>query len=145
MKPFASLRVPLLAASALGASLLLACSKEEPPPPPEAQPVEQAAPVEPEPFAPPDNGLLTEDQIRRFLRAHEAMAAVNDLYLDSLAGAPPDRQRSVHQALDIARDKVTRRFGLNGYAEYRWILEDAPRHPANVRILEKMSVTTVTR
>lgn len=129
----------------LAASAFLACSKDEPPPPPDVQPAAQAAPVEPEPFTPPNTGLLTEDQVNRFLRAHQAMAAVNNLYLDSLAGAPPDRQRSVYQALDIARDKVTRRFGLNGYAEYRWILEDAPRHPANVRILQQMNVTTIAR
>lgn len=145
MNPFGTHRFPSFAGPALGAALLLACSKEEPPPPPETQPAEQAAPVEPAPFAPPENGLLTEVQVRRFLRAHEAMAAINDLYLDSLAGAAPDRRRSYQQALDIARDKVTRKFGLNGYAEYRWILEEAPRHPANVRILEAMRVTTVTR
>lgn len=129
---------------ALGLIVCMACSKEEPPPPPPEPPAEQAV-VEPAPFSPPENGLLTEEQIRRFLRAHEAMAQVNDLYLDSLTGSSPDSRRSLVQALDIARDKVTRKFGLNGYAEYRWILEDAPRHPANVRILEKMNVTTVTR
>lgn len=132
-------RVPALAVAALFA----ACSKEEAA---EAKPVvETAAPAVPQPFSPPENGLLTEGQVRRFLEAHKAMAKVNDLYLDSLTAAPPERQRSVYQALDIARDKVTRRFGLNGYAEYRWVLEDAPRHPANVRILERLQVTTIAR
>lgn len=133
-------RLPGLAWVALA---LLACGRNESPPPSQ-QGVVEAAPVVPAPFTPPSTGLLNEDQIRRFLEAHQAMARINDLYLDSLASAPPERKRSVYQALDIARDKVTRHYGLNGYEEYRWILEDAPRHPANVRILERMQVTTVT-
>lgn len=121
-----------------------ACSKEEAPSPEQAAIIETAPQALPEPFSPPENGLLTEGQVRRFLDAHRAMQQVNDLYLDSLEGATPERQRSVNQALDIARDKVTRKFGLNGYAEYRWILEDAPRRLENVRILESRQVTTVT-
>lgn len=120
--------------------LTVGCSKEEPPPPP----VEQAAtPLEPTPFTPPEDGLLTEGQVRRFLLAHQALSQVNNHYLDSLSGATPEQRRSVNQALDIARDKVTRKFGLNGYAEYRWILEEAPRRPENVQVLEKLQVTTV--
>lgn len=146
MKPFGSNRLPTpaLAASALGAFLLLACSKEEPPPPPEPQAAEQASPIEPAPFAPPSDGLLTEDQVRRFLRTHEAMSAINDRYLDSLADASPERRRSILQALDLAREKAPRRFGLNGYAEYRWILEEAPKRPENADLLERLKVITVT-
>lgn len=134
--------VSLAVAIGLGFALA-ACTKDEPAPPPRSAPVENVA-LEPQIFTPPDNGLLTDDQIGRFILAHAAMVEVNDLYLDSLVGTPPEKQRGIYQALDIARDKVTRKFGLNGYAEYRWILEDAPRHPANVRILERMKVTTVT-
>lgn len=125
------------------AILFVACTKDKPPPPVQDQPVE-AVPLEPQAFLPPDNGLLADDQVRRFILAHEAMVEINGIYLDKLIGAPADKQRAVYQALDIARDKVTRKFGLNGYAEYRWILEDAPRRAENVRILEKMKVTTVT-
>ena len=123
---------------------MAACSKEETPPPEQAAIIETAPPAPPEPFTPPENGLLPEGQVRRFLDAHKVMQQVNDLYLDSLEGATPERQRTVNQALDIARDKVTRKFGLNGYDEYRWILEDAPRRPENVRILESRQVKTVT-
>lgn len=125
------------------ATFVAACTKDEPAPPVQDQPVEAVA-LEPQAFLPPDNGLLTDDQVRRFLLAHEAMAEINGIYLDKLIDAPAEKQRAVYQALDIARDKVTRKFGLNGYAEYRWIMEDAPRRAENVRILEKMKVTTLT-
>lgn len=138
MKPKTLASLLLLAIAAT----LPSCSKEEKA---EAAPVVETAPPEPQPFAPPANGLLTEGQVRRFLEAHKAMAQVNDRFLDDLNAAAPEKQRAVYQSLDIARDKVTRRFGLNGYDEYRWILEDAPKHPANVRILEKMKITTLTR
>lgn len=124
--------------------VLVACSKEEAPTPEQAVIIETAPPALPEPFIPPENGLLTEGQVRRFLDAHRTLQQVNDIYLDSLEGASPEGQRAVYQALDIARDKVTRRFGLNGYDEYRWILEDAPRRPENLRILESRQVKTVT-
>lgn len=124
------------------ATFVVACEKDEPEPPVQDHPVE-AVVLEPQAFLPPDNGLLTDDQVRRFLLAHEAMVEVNGIYLDKLIGASAEKQRAVYQALDIARDKVTRKFGLNGYAEYRWILEDAPRRAENVRILEKMKVTTL--
>lgn len=126
------------------ATSLAACSPKEEAPAPQTRMAETAAPAVQQPFSPPADGLLTEDQVRRFLLSHRAMAEVNDLYLDSLAGASPAKQRALYQALDIARDKVTRKFGLDGYAEYRWILEDAPRRPENVRVLERMKVTTVT-
>jgi hypothetical protein len=132
----ASLLGPVITALLLGA-----CGKEEPPPP-VSQPVEsiQEAPT---PFVPPENGLLTEEQAHRFVTAHRAMTEVNAIYLDSLVGAPPETQRSINQALDIAREKVTRRYGLNGYAEYRWILEVAPRREENRAVLERMQVTAI--
>lgn len=121
---------------------LMACAKEETQPQTQVIPAE--VPTSPKTFTPPEDGLLTEDQARGFLLAHEALLVVNDLYLDSLVQVPPARQRGVQQALDLARDIVARKFGLAGYAEYRWILEDAPRRPENVRLLERMKVTTVT-
>jgi hypothetical protein len=124
--------------------VLTACSKEENPAPDQAAIIETVPLALPEPFSPPENGLLTEGQVSRFLDAHKVMQQVNDHYLDSLIGAGPERQRAVYHALDIARDKVTRKFGLNGYDEYRWILEDAPRRPENLRILESRQVKTVT-
>ena len=120
---------------------LSACGKEEPPPP-VSQPIEAVAEV-PKPFVPPEDGLLTEEQAGKFVTAHRAMAEVNAVYLDSLVGASAETQRSINQALDIAREKVTRRYGLNGYAEYRWILEVAPRREENRAVLERMQVTAV--
>ena len=124
-------------------AFIFACGKKDPAPVAKDQPVE-AVPLEPQAFLPPEDGLLTEDQVRRFILAHQAMTEINGVYLDKLVGAPAERQRLVYQALDLARDKVTRKFGLNGFAEYRWILEDAPRRAENVRILERMNVTTVS-
>jgi hypothetical protein len=117
----------------------MGCAKEEPPPPPEAAETRAEA----GPFSPPEDGLLTEEQVQSFLLAHEALLRINDLYLDSLLSAPPARQRALQQALDLGREVAARKFGLNGYAEYRWILEEAPRHPENVRMLERMRVTTL--
>jgi hypothetical protein len=142
--PFRSRALALVPASLLALGVPAGCSKEEAAPREEAAVIETVPSALPEPFTPPENGLLTEGQVRRFLEAHKALQQVNELYLDSLEGATPERQRSVNQALDIARDKATRKFGLNGYEEYRWILEDAPRRPENVRILESRQVKTVT-
>lgn len=132
-------------ASLLGPSLagllLLACAKEEPPPP-VPQTVDTAAETA-APFAPPEDGLLAEEQARRFVTAHRAMTEVNAVYLDSLAVAPPETRRSINQAMDIAREKVARRYGLNGYAEYRWILEVAPRREENRAVLERLQVTAI--
>jgi hypothetical protein len=134
-------RIAWLLGPASAALLLGACGKDEPPPPVH-QPVESIAEVS-TPFVPPEDGLLSEEQARNFVSAHRAMAAVNAVYLDSLIGATPETQRSINQAMDIAREKVARRYGLNGYAEYRWILEVAPSREENRAVLERLQVTTI--
>lgn len=92
-------------------------------------------------FAPPAEGLVEAEQVKRFLLAHDALARVNEFFLDSLAKATdPKQQRALIGAMDIAREKVTRKYGLAGYAEYRWMLEEAPKHPENLRLLEQMQV-----
>ena len=101
--------------------------------------------IEPAPFAPPENGLLTEDQVRRFLRAHETMAKVNEIYLDSLAGALPAAALPVSRpwtspgTRSPASSASTAMPSTAGFSRTRRAI------PANVRILEQMNVTTVTR
>src|SRR4051794_35642493 len=74
------------------------------------------------PFQPPADGLLKSAQVKRFLLAHQALLKINEMYLDRLDGASPEKRRAILGAMDSARDKAARKFGLDGYAEYRWIL-----------------------
>jgi hypothetical protein len=140
-KSIPSLRIATVPGPVIAVLLFGACDKEEPPPP-LPQPMETVAEAS-APFVPSEDGLLSEEQARNFVTAHRAMAEVNAVYLDSLVGAPPETQRSINQAMDIAREKVARRYGLNGYAEYRWILEVAPRREENRAVLERLQVTTI--
>jgi len=134
-------------ASLLGLSLL-ACNKQAE----EAQSgnveatQEAAAPApEPSPFSPPADGLLKPAQAKSFLLAHQALVKVNEIFLDRLETAGPEARKEILSSLERARDKAARKYGLNGYAEYRWILEEAPRHPENAALLRQAGVGVVGR
>jgi hypothetical protein len=131
--------------TALLALALFCCDKQEAETHPGNAAVTDAAPPEaaPSPFQPPVDGLLKPGQVKKFLLAHQALLKINEMYLDRLDGASAENRRAILGAMDLARDKAARKFGLNGYAEYRWILEDAPRNPENVRLLQQMRVSVV--
>lgn len=134
--------------TALAAALVLsACRKSDPAPGDEAAPGNTqvteaaAAPAAPLEFHPPADGMLTAPQVRKFLLAHQALMKINEMYLDRPAGAGDGA--ALTGALDLAREKAARKFGLAGYAEYKWILEEAPRHPGNAPLLRQMKIEIV--
>lgn len=134
----------------LTATLALAlacCNKQAQDTPPSNAAVTEAPPPEAAPplFQPPADGLLKPAQVKKFLLAHQALLKINEMYLDRLDAAGAENRRAVLDAMDLARDKAARKFGLNGYAEYKWILEEAPRNPENVRLLQRAGVFVAGR
>jgi hypothetical protein len=91
-------------------------------------------------FQPPSDGLLKIPQVKKFLQAHQALMKLDEIYLDRLMSASPANRRAIFGAMELAREKAARRFGLDGYEEYRWILEVAPVNPENRRLLEGMRI-----
>ena len=115
-------------ANRIAIALLLAglwgCKKDEeatPPPPPPAKPKE---------FAPPADGLLAADRAARWRQADSLVQILDSVFQDSLR-AHPDRAAQLQAEQDAARDIAARKASLLGWKEYRWILEEAPKNPAN--------------
>lgn len=110
--------------AALILSSLWACKKEEeaaPPPPPPPRPKE---------FVAPSDGLLQPERAARWRQADSLVRNLDSIFLDSLK-SHPDRISQLSAQQDAARDIAARKAGLLGWKEYRWILEDAPKNPAN--------------
>lgn len=104
-------------------SSLWACKKEEeeaPPPPP----------PKPKEFTPPSDGLLPPERAARWRQADSLVRLLDAAFLDSLK-AHPDRAAQLNSQQDAARDLAARKAGLLGWKEYRWILVEAPKFPAN--------------
>jgi hypothetical protein len=103
-------------------SSLWACKKEEeaaPPPPP----------PKPKDFVASD-GLLQPERAARWRQADSLVRLLDAAFLDSLK-AHPDRVAQLSTQQDAARDLASRKAGLLGWKEYRWILVEAPKFPAN--------------
>jgi len=110
--------------AALILSSLWACKKEEdeaPPPPP---------PPKPKEFSPPSDGLLQPEKAARWRQADSLVRVLDSVFMDSLR-AHPDRMPQLSAQQDAARDIAARKAGLLGWKEYLWILQDAPKNPAN--------------
>jgi hypothetical protein len=104
-------------------SSLWACKKEEeaaPPPPP----------PKPKEFVAPSDGLLQPERAARWRQADSLVRLLDAAFLDSLK-AHPDRAAQLSTQQDAARDLASRKAGLLGWKEYRWILVEAPKFPAN--------------
>jgi len=104
-------------------SSLWACKKEEeaaPPPPP----------PKPKDFTAPSDGLLQPERAARWRQADSLVRLLDGAFLDSLK-AHPDRVAQLSSQQDAARDLASRKAGLLGWKEYRWILLEAPKFPAN--------------
>ena len=103
---------------------LWGCKKDEeaaPPPPP---------PPKPKEFTPPADGLLAADRAARWRQADSLVQILDSLFQDSLRQSP-DRTAQLMAEQDVARDIAARKASLLGWREYRWILEEAPKNPAN--------------
>jgi len=115
-------------ANRIAIALLLAglwsCKKDEeaaPPPPPPAKPRE---------FTPPADGLLAADRAARWRQADSLVRILDSVFQDSLR-QHPDRATQLSSEQDAAREIAARKASLLGWKEYRWILEEATKNPAN--------------
>ena len=115
-------------ANRIAIAILLAglwgCKKDEeaaPPPPP---------PPKPREFTPPADGLLAADRAARWRQADSLVQILDSVFQDSLR-AHPDRAAQLSAEQDAARDIAARKASLLGWKEYRWILDEAPKNPAN--------------
>ncbi|HQF53611.1 MAG TPA: hypothetical protein PK208_00685 [Fibrobacteria bacterium] len=114
-----------LIVAALVLSTMWACNKTEeeaaPPPPP---------PPKPKEFVAPSDGLLQPEKAARWRQADSLVRLLDEAFLDSLK-ANPDRIAQLTAQQEAARELASRKAGLLGWKEYRWILDEAPRNPAN--------------
>lgn len=114
-----------LIVAALVLSTMWACNKKEeeaaPPPPP---------PPKPKEFVAPSDGLLQPEKAARWRQADSLVRLLDEAFLDSLK-ASPDRIAQLTAQQEAARELASRKAGLLGWKEYRWILDEAPRNPAN--------------
>lgn len=114
-----------LIVAALVLSTMWACNKKEeeaaPPPPP---------PPKPKEFVAPSDGLLQPEKAARWRQADSLVRLLDEAFLDSLK-ANPDRIAQLTAQQEAARELASRKAGLLGWKEYRWILDEAPRNPAN--------------
>lgn len=117
-------------ALALVSSLFVAgCDKKEEdalPPPPKPKPKE---------FSVPSDGLLQPERAARWRQADSLIRLVDSAFEESLKVAP-DRASLLTAQQDAARDLAVRKAGLLGWKEYRWVLEEATRNPANAAAFE---------
>lgn len=117
-------------ALALVSSLFVAgCDKKEEdvlPPPPKPKPKE---------FSVPSDGLLQPERAARWRQADSLIRLVDSAFEESLKVAP-DRATLLTAQQDAARDLAVRKAGLLGWKEYRWVLEEATRNPANAAAFE---------
>jgi hypothetical protein len=106
-----------------------ACNKEEeekaPPPPP----------PKPKEFSIPSDGLLQPERAARWRQADSLVRLIDSVFEESLK-VSPERMGILAAQQEDARDLASRKAGLLGWKEYRWILDEAPRNPANAAAFE---------
>jgi hypothetical protein len=115
---------------------LWGCKKDEetaPPPPPS----------KPKDFTPPADGLLAADRAARWRQADSLVRDLDSIFQDSLR-TRPDRAPQLQAEEDAARDIASRKAGLLGWKEYRWILEEAPKNPANAAAFQAAGLSMAT-
>jgi hypothetical protein len=130
-----SIRIALALFATL--AVLQGCQKDEeaaPPPPP---------PPKPKEFTPPSDGLLSADRAARWRQADSLVRILDSVYQDSLR-SQPDRAPQIQAQQDAARDIAARKAGLLGWKEYRWILDEAPRNPANSAAFQAAGLSMAT-
>lgn len=120
------LRIALVLISSL---VVAGCDKKE----------EDALPPPPKPkakeFAIPSDGLLQPERAARWRQADSLVRLIDSAFEDSLRNSP-DRASLLTAQQDAARDLAARKAGLLGWKEYRWVLDEASRNPANAAAFE---------
>lgn len=110
-------------------SLVLgACNKKEEafPPPPKPKSKE---------FVAPTDGLLQPERAARWRQADSLVRLIDSVFEESLKVAP-DRAGDLAAQQNAAHDLAVRKAGLLGWKEYRWVLDEAARNPANAAAFE---------
>ncbi len=129
---------PKLVVAALVLCTMWACNKKEeeaaPPPPP---------PPKPKEFVAPSDGLLQPEKAARWRQADSLVRLLDEAFLDSLK-ANPDRIAQLTAQQEAARELASRKAGLLGWKEYRWILDEAPRNPANAAAFQAAGLSMAT-
>ena len=103
---------------------LWGCKKEEeaaPPPP---------LPPKPKEFVVPPDGLLSAERAARWRQADSLVRILDSVFQDSQR-VHPDKLVQLEAQQESAREIAARKAGLLGWKEYRWILDEAPKNPAN--------------
>lgn len=121
--------------TSFAALALLACNKQE----------ATVTPAEPKPvtiplFSAPEDGVITASMASRYAKARAEMVEVNTRLLDSLGVSTPERKAVFSGALEMACEKVARRHGLRGLAEYQWIQNQAATSPQNRETLAQAGI-----
>jgi len=119
----------LLLALVASSLVLASCKKDE----------DQAAapppPSKPKEFSVPSDGLVQPERTARWRQADSLVRLVDSVFEESLK-VSPERAGILTAQQDAARDLAVRKAGLLGWKEYRWILDEAPRNPANAAAFE---------
>jgi hypothetical protein len=119
----------------IAALSLIACNKQEATvTPAESKPV--TIPL----FSAPEDGIITVSMASRYAKARAEMVEVNTRLLDSLGVSAPERKTIFSDALEMAGEKVARRHGLRGLAEYQWIQNQAAALPQNRETLAQAGI-----
>lgn len=111
---FSRLSVLLLPCILLGVAALVSCENEELPPPPQESPKTMV-------FKVPDDGLVSEEKMKLYVRASEGLLLVDRKWADTLTAADPSTRIHLLADLQSAQDAVCRELGLAGMDEYLWI------------------------
>ena len=112
----------------VAAFALSSCDKKDEALPPPAKP-------KPKEFVAPADGLLQPERAARWRQADSLVRLVDSVFEESLKVAP-DRAGQLMAQQDAAHELATRKAGLLGWKEYRWVLDEATRNPANAAAFE---------
>lgn len=117
---------------------LWGCNQEPPP-----KPAPPPPPAQPKDFSAPSDGLLQPERAARWRQTDSLVRILDSVFQDSMR-AHPDRIAAIQAQQDAAHDLAARKAGLLGWKEYRWILEEAPKNPANAAAFQAAGLSMAT-
>ncbi|MBK8801318.1 MAG: hypothetical protein IPN71_04550 [Fibrobacteres bacterium] len=117
---------------------LWSCNEE-----PAAKPAPPPPPPQPKEFTPPADGLLQPERAARWRQTDSLVRILDSVFQDSMR-SHPDRIAAIQAQQDAAREIAARKANLLGWKEYRWILEEAPKNPANAAAFQAAGLSMAT-
>jgi len=93
---------------------LISCENEELPPPPQEDPKTMV-------FQVPEDGLVSEEKMKLYVRASEGLLLLDRKWADTLTATDPSSRINLLADLESAQEAVCRELGLAGMDEYLWI------------------------